>query len=283
MMSILEQSAVITDKEMEMARKQRTPQQISNSRNLYVATWRSITTKPKQAMEKYAAKIEHDGPSFLYYLLRNYAGTASQIVRTTMKELDNLKYKMENSFNWDVDQYTTYVSALLMTLQENGGKDNMSFDKSYEVLTQSPCQLFNSEIVVFKQVHAANLDIQQLLVKAREEYLTLTTTGQWINKDFRIPRHPKQTRREKHSDIAALLASKSNSADKIKTLKRELRQSRANLALKQNAGQKASKAPRSKTSRALYTWEDQYGPGKSFETREEFFEWLYKQPAGSTT
>ena len=197
-----------------------------------------------------------------------------------MKELDNLHTKMENSFKWDVDKYTTYVSALLVTLSKNGGKDNMAFDKSYEVLTHSPCPLFNSEIVVYKQVHAANLDIHNLLVKAREEYLTLTTTGQWVTKDARIPRTAK---REKHSDIAALFASKQNSADKIKSLKRELRQSRANLALKQNAGQKASKAPKNNSPRALYSWEAQYGPGKSFESREEFFEWLYKQPAGSTT
>ena len=156
----------------------------------------------------------------------------------------------------------------------------MAFDKSYEVLTHSPCPLFNSEIVVYKQVHAANLDIQNLLVKAREEYLTLTTTDQWVTKDARIPRTAK---REKHSDIAALFASKQNSADKIKSLKRELRQSRANLALKQNAGQKASKAPSNKSPRALYSWEAQYGPGKSFESREEFFEWLYKKPASSTT
>jgi hypothetical protein len=280
-LSILEHSAIITEKEMENSRRKRTPQQVNDGRNLYVATWRSLTTKPKHAMEKYAAKIMNDGPSFLYYLLRNYAGTATQIVRTTLKELDNLPHKMEHSFRWDVDKYTTYVSALLVTLSENGGKDNMAFDKSYEVLTHSPCQLFNSEIVVYKQVHASNLDINNLLVKAREEYLTLTTTGQWVEKDVRVPRKEK---REKHSDIAALFASKQNSADKIKSLKRELRQSRANLALKQNGGQKASKAPKSNSQpRALYSWEEQYGPGKSFETREEFFEWLYKQPAGSTT
>jgi hypothetical protein len=156
----------------------------------------------------------------------------------------------------------------------------MAFDKVYEVLTKSPCPLFNSEIVVYKQVHLENLNVHKLLVKAREEYRSLTATDQWVVQDVRIP---KTAKREKHSDIAAPFAEKQDSADKIKSLKRELRQSRANLALKQNSGQKASKVPSNKSPRALYSWEAQYGPGKSFESREEFFEWLYKKPAGSTT
>ena len=89
----------------------------------------------------------------------------------------------------------------------------------------------------------------------------------------------KNAKHEKHSDIAALFAEKQDSADKIKSLKQELRQSHANLALKQNSGQKASKAPSNKSPRALYSWEAQYGPSKSFESREEFFECLYKDPA----
>ena len=52
---------------------------------------------------------------------------------------------------------TTYVSALLITLAENGGKDELVFDKCYEVLKHSPCLLFNSELVIFKQVHYPHL------------------------------------------------------------------------------------------------------------------------------
>ena len=40
---------------------------------------------------------------------------------------------MDNTFKWNVDKFTTYVSALLVTLAENGGKDGLMFEKVYEV------------------------------------------------------------------------------------------------------------------------------------------------------
>ena len=101
-------------------------------------------------MAKHKDQIQVDGSSFLYYLLRNYAGTASQIIRTTQEKLDKLDGKMSKKFHWNMDTFTTYVSALLVTLTENGGKDSLVFDKGYEVLTHLPCPLFNSEIVVYK-------------------------------------------------------------------------------------------------------------------------------------
>ena len=69
-------------------------------------------------MVKHNAKIAEDGPSFLYYLLWNYAGTASQIVRTAQTKLDRLDERMKEQFHWNVDKFTTYVSALLVTLTE---------------------------------------------------------------------------------------------------------------------------------------------------------------------
>ena len=65
-LNILEHSAVITEKEMENARRTQTPTQYNDGRNLYVATWRSIMTAPKQAMQKHSPQIDQDGPSFLF-------------------------------------------------------------------------------------------------------------------------------------------------------------------------------------------------------------------------
>ena len=78
------------------------------------------------------------------------------------------------------------------------------------------------------------------------------------------------------------VASQQDSAGKIKALTIELRQSCANLALKQNGGCTTSKNPSSKSLRALYIWEEQYVPGKLFESRKEFFEWLYKKPSSGS-
>ena len=36
------------------SKKTQTPTQYNNGRNLYMATWRSLTTAPKQTMEKYS-------------------------------------------------------------------------------------------------------------------------------------------------------------------------------------------------------------------------------------
>ena len=75
---------------------------------------------------------------------------------------------MDNAFKWNVDKFTTYVYTLLVTLAENGGKDRLIFEKLYEVLTRSPCLLFNSEIVVYKHVHFSSLNVYKLIIMTRE-------------------------------------------------------------------------------------------------------------------
>ena len=70
------------------------------------------------------------------------------IVRSTIGKLDKLDEKIQYRFKWNVANFTTYISALLVTLEENGGKEDMVLDKLYELLTHSPCVLFNSEIIV---------------------------------------------------------------------------------------------------------------------------------------
>ena len=98
-------------------------------------------------------QIEDDAPSFFYYLLWHYTETSSHIVRLTQDKIDKKVEKMVKGIHRNVEKFTTYVSALLATFAENGGKDNLVFEKVYEVLTHSPCQLFNSRIVVYKQVN----------------------------------------------------------------------------------------------------------------------------------
>ena len=135
-------------------------------------------SKPKRTMARHEQEYVNNGPSFLYYLMHNYAGAAQLIVRSTISKLDKLGDKMQFGFKWNVDEFTTYVSALLITLTGNGSKYSMILDKVYKVLTHSPCLLFNSEIIMYKQVHFTSRNVQKLLIKASEEYKSLVTTHQ---------------------------------------------------------------------------------------------------------
>ena len=99
-------------------------------------------------------------------------------MRSTQAKLDKLDRKISKAFHWNMNKFTTYVPMLLVTLAENGGKDGLVFDNVYEVLTHSPYLLFNSEIIVLKQVHSTSLNVHKLLIKAREDYCSLVTNNQ---------------------------------------------------------------------------------------------------------
>ena len=82
---------------------------------------------------------------------------------------------MQKGFHWNINNFTTYVSALFITLAKNRGKNNLVIENVYYVLTKSPCQLLNSEIVIYKQVNFTALNVHMLLIKAQEEYHQLVT------------------------------------------------------------------------------------------------------------
>jgi len=82
--------------------------------------------------------------------------------------MNNLPTIYETQCRGNIDRFATYVIMLLLQLAENGGNDAQAFDKDYEVLINSHCTVFNSEMIVYKQVNASNLDVSKLLVKVRE-------------------------------------------------------------------------------------------------------------------
>ena len=91
--------------------------------------------------------------------------------------------------------------------------------------------LFNSEIVVDKQVNFAAIDVHKVLLKARDESCALVTNEEWKSNNMSKSNNSCRTERShKRSDIAALLAKKASAA-KSKSLFRELTRSKANLAL----------------------------------------------------
>lgn len=117
-----------------------------------------------------------------------------------------------------MEKFTTHVSALLVTLAENGGNDNLLFEEVYEVLTNDPCSMFNSEIILYKQVKYAALDVYKLLIEARDEYRALVTNREWKNNKTNEQSISDLTGRyHKCSEIAALIANKA-SAGKVKSI-----------------------------------------------------------------
>ena len=80
MNTLLENSTMITEKEMIKAIKSRTPAEYNAAKNMYVDLWRSMTSKSKRALAGLCSKICNNGSAFLFYLMQYYAGTAPQIV-----------------------------------------------------------------------------------------------------------------------------------------------------------------------------------------------------------
>ena len=84
---------------------------------------------------------------------------------------------------------------------------------------------------MYKQVHFSSINLYKLLIKVREGYIALVTNDQCTKKNEECSNSGKSTY-HKCSNIAALLANHQDSAGKIRTLERELRQSCVNLASK---------------------------------------------------
>ena len=133
-----------------------------------------------------------------------------------------------------MDCFTTYVVTLLQHLAESGGKDYQIFNKVYEVLINSPCPVFNSKMIVYKQVNSSKLDVSKMLVKAREEYRSLVENKLWSNGSNKTNKPRVNRRKQRPTDIAALVA-KTDHENEISCLKRDLKLSnQANVALRKN-------------------------------------------------
>ena len=130
---------------------------------------------------------------------------------------------IENQCKGNIDRFVTYIITLLLRLAKNGGSDPQVFDKVYEVLINTSCTIFNSEIIVYNQVNALNLDVSKLLVNAREKYRNLVENKMWTKsvhqkgKDYRGNRCKQQP-----TNIAAPFAS-TGQDNEISQLKKELK------------------------------------------------------------
>ena len=161
---LLEQFASITEIEMKAAKKSRTPDEYNSSKKLYIVTWCSIELNPKRKMNAHRESIGYDGPTFLWYLFRHYHTTVVQTVRKTFAKMKNLRTVIHERCRGNINRFATYVLTLLLRLAEHGGNNAQAFDKVYKVLISSPCTVFNSEMIVYKQVNSSILDVSKVLM-----------------------------------------------------------------------------------------------------------------------
>lgn len=101
-------------------------------------------------MKAHKTAIGNNEPSFIWHMFKYYSSTAEQIVRTFLAKMNNLKNTFEVLCKSNVDKFATKIICILLKLVENGGADTQDFNKCYEVLSHSPCNSFNSELMVYK-------------------------------------------------------------------------------------------------------------------------------------
>ena len=97
--------------------------------NIYINLWKTITTKYKTRLLAHKMLIGTDGPTLLWVLLKTYQGTATQVVRITMKELDILKKIFETTHKNNVETFCDHGLKLITTLSNAGGTDTQVFEK----------------------------------------------------------------------------------------------------------------------------------------------------------
>ena len=63
--------------------------------------------------------------------------------------MSNLLSTIKHQCKGNIEKVVIYVIEILLCLAKNGDTDAQAFDKVYEVLINTSCTVFNSEIVVY--------------------------------------------------------------------------------------------------------------------------------------
>jgi len=170
--------------------------------------------------------------------------------------MNNLPSTIRHQCKGNIEKFATYVATLLLRLAKNEVTDAQAFEKVDEVLINASCTVSNSEIVVYKQVNASNLDVSKPTIKAREEYCTLVTNNTWTkNTHHKNTQHRNDRHKQRPTNIAALAASTSQD-NEITKLKLELKNTKKeNLTLRQNSKQPNN--PTKAASLRQYSWDIQ--------------------------
>ena len=247
---------------------------------MFVAVWDSLAPRVQSAILEHKDQFQQDGPVLLYFVLRKYTGEQKNVLRSTLRKFDTLDETFRFAHKNNVDRFATYVKSLEEKLRESEGKDTLYHEKVYETLIGSHVEDFNSELKVWRSGEMQQNDTytcDALLSKAREHYHSLLTRGLWP----RVREHDtasEDTKRKKRkrakkdtesdpADIAALFSG---------LIKAQEAQTKALTA-------SFSSSSKRKYENNRYSYDQQYGVGKTFKERHEFMKWVHTKPTHGNT
>ena len=140
-----------------------------------------------------------------------------------MKRLDKLQETLKG-LKFNINKFCDCGLKTITTLMDDVGDSSQLFEKIYEALKSTPNNEFSNILVIWQSVLdqiSTHLEIVELLVKARAEYLGMVTLTNWSTSgstnNQSIPKKSKQNR-----DIAALLASSEEANAKINAMTKAL-------------------------------------------------------------
>ena len=180
-----------------------------------------------------------------------------------LNKITNLSIKKSRT----MEAFFTYIESLASTDNEllNRYKRTLLDAAKRELMSLTNNTSFISVLQTLITKHddmKRELKINDLLKAARTEYQSSKVNGRWLDHSppkqaYRAPREYKEPRRNTVTD---------DKDAEIVALKAQLQQ--------------LSRAPQHNTPRkkSPRTFEPDYGPGKDFSTKEQFFDWKWSKP-----
>eukprot|EP00957_Ditylum_brightwellii_P136213 10388426-Ditylum_brightwellii.AAC.2 len=95
---------LINEADCIQARLNRTPEEKTATKNMYIALWKLFAQPIKTVMQTYANDNKTDGPALLYHHLCQYTGMTESVMRTYQLSLNNLLEKLVK-MNFDVNKF----------------------------------------------------------------------------------------------------------------------------------------------------------------------------------
>jgi len=261
---VLENPSAMNNTEYRIWMKEREDHDyFSNERtNMYTAILNSITQTVRNRLNATAHDIK-DGVELALWIHSTYSLQIDQKESALLNKITNLSIKKSRT----MDAFFTYIESLASTDNEllNRYSRTLLDATKREMMSLTNNTSFIAVLQTLITKHdelKQDLNINDLLKAARTEYQSSKVNGRWLDHSppkqaYRAPREYKEPRRYNVTD---------NKDAEIVALKAQLHQ----LSRAQQHHTPRKKSPR--------TFEPDYGPGKDFSTKEQFFDWKWSKP-----
>ena len=258
---VLENPSAMNNTEYRIWMKEREDHDyFSNERtNMYTAILNSITQTVRNRLNATAHDIK-DGVELALWIHSTYSLQIDQKESALLNKITNLSIKKSRT----MDAFFTYIESLASTDNEllNRYSRTLLDATKREMMSLTNNTSFIAVLQTLITKHdelKQDLNINDLLKAARTEYQSSKVNGRWLDHSppkqaYRAPREYKEPRRntvtdDKDAEIVALKAQ-----------------------LQQLSRAQQNHTPRKKSPRSF---EPDYGPGKVFSTKEQFFDWKW--------